>query len=118
LNLQWNSRFGKEIKDVKEVNQMRSTRQNWAWERCFNSKGGLASSAGLLRSIASRASTLPQESEELKVIAAKLGNMAQIWNDEKLKQRSMCIKMRRKITHYTNLVRVCMIHLLGSSKIL
>ena len=67
---------------------MRTKRQKWQWERCFNGKGNLKMATVILRSLASHASTLPQESEELKVIAAKLGNMAQIWNDERVKKRS------------------------------
>ena len=67
---------------------MRTKKQNWAFERCWCNKGGIAGAAARLRMIANCASTLPQESEELKAIAAKLGNMAQIWNDEKIKKRS------------------------------
>ena len=67
---------------------MQTKRQKWVFERCWCNKGGVASAAARLRQIANCTSTLPQESEELKVIAAKLGNMAQIWNDERVKKRS------------------------------
>ena len=67
---------------------MRTNRQKWQWERCFNGKGSLTMATMMLRNLAPRASTLPQESKELKVVAAKLGNMAQIWNDERVKKRS------------------------------
>lgn len=67
---------------------MRTNRQKWQWERCWSNKGGVTGAAARLRQIANCASTLPEESEELKVIAAKLGNMAQIWNDERVKKRS------------------------------
>ena len=67
---------------------MRTNRQKWQSERCWRNRGSIARTTALLRIVANCASTLPQESEELKIIAAKLGNMAQIWNDERVKRRS------------------------------
>ena len=70
------------------MKKARTKCQKWASERCWCNRSGMLYTAVRLRQIANCASTLPQESEELKVIAAKLGNMAQIWNDERLKKQS------------------------------
>jgi len=67
---------------------MKNIRQKWQWERCFHSKGTIAGITVRLRQVANYASTLPEESEELKVMAAKLGNMVQIWSDERVRKRS------------------------------
>ena len=67
---------------------MKTNHQKWQWERLFYGIGILGSATNGLRQLANCASTLPEESEELKVIAAKLGNMAQVWDDERIKKRS------------------------------
>jgi len=67
---------------------MKTDCQEWQWERCFHSKGAIKGIIVRLRQIANYASTLPEESEELEIIVAILGNMLQMWDGKKVKERS------------------------------
>ena len=67
---------------------MRTSKQRWAQERCFQAYGSLVGIETRIRQISHMHSTLPEEYEKLQVIAADIGAIRSMWLDEKIKERS------------------------------
>ena len=72
---------------------MPTKKQRWVSERCFRNYGHLKGMTTRLRQIAKDKSTTVKEAEELNVIAAKLGNLAIIWNSPQAKVMSKRLYM-------------------------
>ena len=74
---------------------MATRSQEWATERCWRNYGSLKGMVKRLRRIAGACSTTKEESEELRVIAAKLANFAIVWNSPEMKAHSRKLYMKR-----------------------
>ena len=74
---------------------MATRSQEWATERCWCNYGSLKGMVTRLRQISKARSTTQKESEELNVIAAKLANLAIVWNSPEMKAHSRKLYMKR-----------------------